>query len=112
MKVLPLGFALAAMASSANAQDALRSSSLAQGKALYDARCGICHAAGGIGTFMLAKRLGPENSLLASRTDIPVELVEQVVRNGINSMPAFTRVELTDAELKRIAAYLTRSRAR
>jgi mono/diheme cytochrome c family protein len=82
-----------------------------RGKSLFDARCGICHAAGGTGTFMLGRRLGAERALLAQRTDLTSALVETVARRGINGMPVFTRVELTDAELALVAAYLTRSAA-
>lgn len=83
--------------------------SVARGKALFDVRCGICHAKGGMGTVWLGRRLGPDNASLADRV-VPAELVEHVVRNGINSMPVFTRVELTDAELQLIAVYLSRPR--
>lgn len=100
--------ALLGLCVSAHTQETPKGDSLSQGKTLFDARCGICHAKGGIGTFMLGKRLGEAHSLLATRTDIPSALVEQVVRNGINSMPVFTRVELTDAELQLISVYLTR----
>jgi len=96
---------LALLGSTAQAADA---DALAQGKALFDTRCNICHATGQMGTLMLARRVGQENALLANRTQVPEALVEHVVRNGINSMPVFTRVELTDAELKLVAAYLGR----
>ena len=81
------------------------------GQALFDVRCGICHAAGGTGTFMLGRRLGAGHALLAERSDLTAELVTQVVRHGINGMPVFTRVDLTDAELARVVAYLTRAAA-
>jgi mono/diheme cytochrome c family protein len=81
------------------------------GQALFDVRCGICHAAGGTGAFMLGRRLGAEHALLADRTDLTDALVVQVVRHGINGMPLFTRVELTDAELALVVAYLTRNTA-
>ena len=81
------------------------------GQALFDVRCGICHAAGGTGAFMLGRRLGAERALLADRTDLTDALVVQVVRHGINGMPVFTRVDLTDAELARVVAYLTRAAA-
>jgi mono/diheme cytochrome c family protein len=100
--------ALLGLCVSTHAQETPQGDAVSQGKALFDARCGICHAKGGIGTSMLGKRLGEEHSLLATRTDIPSALLEHVVRNGINSMPVFTRVELTDAELQLISAYLTR----
>jgi mono/diheme cytochrome c family protein len=34
-----------------------------------------------------------------------------VVRNGLMNMPAFSRVEVTDAELDKIAAYLARKKS-
>jgi mono/diheme cytochrome c family protein len=86
-------------------------SRVAAGQALFDVRCGICHAAGGTGAFMLGRRLGADRALLASRRDLPEALVVQVVRHGINGMPVFTRVDLTDAELALVVAYLTRAPA-
>ena len=93
------------------AADADAAARVAAGKALFDVRCGICHAAGGTGTFMLGRRLGAGHALLAERSDLTAELVTQVVRHGINGMPVFTRVDLTDAELARVVAYLTRAAA-
>ncbi len=81
---------------------------LARGQALFDTHCGICHATGGTGTFMLGRRLGPDNALLARRADLSAALIGQVVRHGINSMPVFTRAELSDAQLALVAAWLTR----
>jgi len=78
----------------------------AAGQALYRERCGICHAAGGTGAFMLERRLGKERALLAERSDLTAEYVRQVVRHGLQSMPRFTRVELTDTELAAVAAFL------
>ena len=80
------------------------------GRALYEQRCGICHLQGGTGQFMLSRRLGPGKSLLADRTDLQGAYVRQVARQGIASMPRFTRAELSDAELKRVVDYLNRPR--
>lgn len=82
----------------------------ADGPALFLARCGICHLPGGTGTFMLGRRLGKQRALLAERTDLQIAYVEAVVRNGLNAMPAFTRVEITDQELEAVAEYLARGR--
>ena len=82
------------------------------GKALYLRRCGICHLADGGGTWMLERRLGKAQSLLESRTDLQVPYIRTIARNGLNGMPRFTRVELPDADLEAIAAYLTRTGAR
>ena len=78
----------------------------ASGEALYRERCGLCHAAGGTGAFMLERRLGKARALLAERSDLTPEYVRQVVRHGLQSMPRFTRVELTDAELAAVAQFL------
>jgi mono/diheme cytochrome c family protein len=83
-------------------------SAVSAGRALFDERCGICHAAGGTGSFMLDRRLGPDKALLATRTDVNADLVRVVVRAGIGSMPTFTRAELSDTELSQVTVYLTR----
>jgi mono/diheme cytochrome c family protein len=80
------------------------------GNATYLDHCGICHLEGGTGTFMLARRLGKQRALLAQRTDLTPAYVEAIVRNGLNSMPAFTRVEITDQELAAVADYLAHHR--
>ncbi len=84
------------------------------GGALFSNRCGACHLAGGMGTNLLTKQrvaLGepPESGLLANRTDLPAAYVVSVVRNGKMAMPRLSRVEVTDAELAAISAYLDKS---
>jgi hypothetical protein len=59
---------------------------------------------------MLGRRLGKERALLAERTDLAGDYVRQVVRRGLLGMPPFTRVDLSDAELVHVVAYLTRPR--
>ncbi|WP_375206909.1 c-type cytochrome [Hyphococcus sp.] len=78
-------------------------------EAVYLANCQYCHIQLGPGTITLSRRLGPEEALLANRTDLTEGYVETVVRNGLNTMPALTRVEVSDEELELIAAYLTRN---
>ncbi len=79
------------------------------GERLFYARCGYCHAQGGTGTMMLARRLGQDRSLLASRSDLQTAYIKGIVRRGLNSMPPLTRVEVTNPELDQIAAFLTRN---
>jgi mono/diheme cytochrome c family protein len=81
------------------------------GAALYSHLCGACHLTGGMGTNMLTRQrvmLGEpaENGLLTNRTDLTQAYVKIVVRHGRMAMPGLTRVEVTDAELDAIAAYL------
>lgn len=84
-------------------------SDTAEGQRLFEQKCALCHGAVGTGTMMLERRLGKDNALLAKRTDLQPEYVEAVLRNGIGSMPAITRVELTDAQMQQLIGYLTRN---
>lgn len=79
-------------------------------EAVYVRECALCHGPMGTGTLMLARRLGQgqDNAVLASRTNLTGPYVEYVVRHGLGSMPAITRVEVTDAQLAQIVRHLTR----
>lgn len=99
---LVLVMALSAAGSAASAAD---------GKTLFQTKCGVCHLQGGTGTFMLSRRLGGSRALLEERRDLDRSLVLHVARNGIQSMPRFSRAELPDSELQAIADYLTRKDA-
>ena len=78
------------------------------GAKLFKAHCGVCHLQMGTGTVTLARRVGWRHALLSERTDLNADYVKYAVRNGIGSMPPQTRVDLSDADLDRIAAYLAR----
>jgi mono/diheme cytochrome c family protein len=80
----------------------------AQGRALFNENCLLCHGERGHATTLLGKRLGPEKSVLDRRTNLNAELVRHVVRHGINSMPWYRRAELSDRDLESIIGYLTR----
>lgn len=77
-------------------------------EAVYVRECALCHGPMGTGTLMLARRLGQDNAVLASRTNLTGPYVEYVMRHGLGSMPAITRVEVTDAQLQQIVRHLTR----
>jgi mono/diheme cytochrome c family protein len=79
------------------------------GAELFNLRCGICHMQMGTGTITLGRRLGRDKALLTSRTDLDANYIKSAVRGGIGSMPALTRVDLSDAELDTIVTYLARS---
>ena len=81
------------------------------GKALFTNKCGYCHLDGGMATNLLVGQMlesgrTPNEALLANRDDLTAEYVEYIVRNGKVAMPIISRVEVTDAELHAIAAYL------
>lgn len=78
------------------------------GKAIFELRCAICHAAGSghPGTIRLAQTRGTEFSVLTERSDLALDYVKQVVRQGLLEMPGFRPTEIGDAELDALAAYL------
>lgn len=81
------------------------------GEALFSNRCGACHLAGGMGTNLVANQQmqagrPPAMGLLSNRDDLTADYVKSVARMGKGAMPRQTRVDVTDAELDRIAAWL------
>jgi mono/diheme cytochrome c family protein len=92
-----------------------RLASTADGATLFSNRCGACHLAGGMGSNLLTKQMiaakrPPSDGLLANRTDLTVDYVQSVVRNGKMAMPRLTHVDVTDAELTAIAGYLGKAK--
>lgn len=81
-----------------------------EGERLFGRECAFCHVGKATGTMMLERRLGKENAELIHRTDLQADYVKAVVRNGLMNMPPLSRVEVTDAELDAIAAYLARDK--
>jgi (+)-pinoresinol hydroxylase len=79
-----------------------------RGKHLFAHTCIYCHSPGVWGTNRLGKRFDKEHALLENRTDLTAVQIQTVVRNGIGSMPALRKTELSDADVQAIAAYLTR----
>ena len=80
----------------------------AAGARLYTAKCGLCHVGFAPGTIMLGRRLGEDHKLLSERHNLTAPYISAVVRHGLRGMPAITRVDLSDEDLARITAYLTR----
>lgn len=74
------------------------------GEALFVEHCIHCHGPNGMGTGLLARRIQP--ALLEARDNLPAAYVVAAVRNGIGNMPAITRGEVSDEELRAIADYL------
>jgi mono/diheme cytochrome c family protein len=102
---IPLGLALLAAAGAAQSADA------SDGKALYTARCGMCHQTIGMAVGILSRRPGdPSKGLLEERADLSAAFVRTAVRSGIMNMPRIARGEVSDPELAQIASYLSRGK--
>jgi mono/diheme cytochrome c family protein len=103
---------LAASVNLSFAQD--EAATIARGKAVFDRYCVACHGPGrgDDGAPMLPgthaiflKYEGAKPPLLTDRTDLPYEALKTIVRNGVASMPPFRKTELTDEDIRAVAAY-------
>jgi hypothetical protein len=56
------------------------------------------------------KYQGALPAALEDRRDLTVDLVKFFVRNGVATMPQLRKVEVSDADLDALAAYLTQPR--
>lgn len=74
------------------------------GEKLYVEHCAMCHGPNGMGTGLLGRRVQP--ALLEERKGLAAQYVIMAARRGIGNMPAITRGEVSDADLKQIADYL------
>jgi mono/diheme cytochrome c family protein len=102
---IPLGLALLVATGAAQSADA------SDGKALYTARCGMCHQTIGMAVAILSRRPGDTSKgLLEERTDLSAAFVRTVVRTGIVNMPRIARGEVSDPQLAQIADYLSRGK--
>ncbi len=86
-----------------------------QGSQVFDKWCRICHGEPAsridmIGTQKLQERYqGAVPAKLEDRTNLTPEFIEVIVRNGIGLMPFFRKIEVSDADLEALQAYLTRN---
>jgi cytochrome c553 len=83
-------------------------SSKSADEALFVEKCGMCHRQMGMGTVILARRMDPKLAMLETRNDLTAAMITSVARQGIGNMPRISRAEVSDAQLSRIAAYLTK----
>ena len=83
---------------------------VSEGAALFSQRCGACHLAFGMGTNLISARQAAAGQkpvgLLAERDDLVADYVKAVARQGKGAMPRQTKVDITDAELDKVAAFL------
>ena len=89
-------------------------SSATHGKRVFERYCTLCHGEGpgADGAPMLPgthaiyiKYRGELPPLLQHRSDVTIDLVKNVVRNGLASMPPFRPTEVTDSDLEAIVAW-------
>lgn len=89
-----------------------------QGKKEFEYYCAPCHGPGKgnnrpalPGTDALnVKYKGEKPGLIEARDDLTAVYVRFVVRRGVEGMPSFRKVELSDPNLDAIAAYLGRGK--
>ena len=81
-------------------------------EALFVEKCGMCHRQMGMGTVLLGRRVDPKHAMLEQRTDLTSALITVAVRGGLGNMPRLSRGEVSDAQLARITAYLTKPKER
>ncbi|MAV29761.1 MAG: p-cresol methylhydroxylase [Cycloclasticus sp.] len=85
----------------------------ALGKRTFNKWCTHCHAPGAMehaGTIALRlKYQGEKPEALEHRVDLHPAVTKVFVRNGVKSMPAFRRTEISEAELEALANYLARN---
>jgi mono/diheme cytochrome c family protein len=90
-------------------------SKAARGRDVFNYWCATCHGDGpeypGT-TALAAKYKGSKPALLEKRTDLTPEITEYYVRHGASVMPPFRKTEITDADLRALAAYLAGSNAK
>lgn len=80
------------------------------GKAVYNQWCSHCHDPGisHPGTQALKAKYGEAwQGDLKAWPDLKAEYVRLMVRRGISVMPQFRKTEISDAELRALADYLT-----
>jgi cytochrome c553 len=77
---------------------------------LFVEKCGMCHRQMGMGTVILARRMDPKLARLEVRSDLTAEYITIAARQGIGNMPRIPRGEVSEAQLARIAIYLTKSK--
>jgi mono/diheme cytochrome c family protein len=80
------------------------------GEEVFNRHCVHCHGPGGemTGTQQLARTRGKDKALLTERDDLPAAYIQMIVRQGLKAMPAFVPSDLTDAQLKALADYLSK----
>jgi len=96
----------ATMSPSATAEAAIAAPPATPEEALFVEKCAMCHRHHGMGTGLLARRMPDDQAPLEKRTDLNALLIQSAVRQGIGTMPAISRAEVSDAQLHAIVNHL------
>ncbi len=80
----------------------------ADGAALYQAKCAICHDDRGFASAILGRGAEAGKGVLTNRRPLPAGYTREIIRQGKGAMPGFTPTEITDADAAAIAAWLER----
>jgi len=78
----------------------------------YSTACAPCHDNGGVAVKILTDRLGAKAALIDRRNTLDADTIRFVVRHGMGAMPAMSKLEVSDAALDGIIAYLAKARTR
>ena len=101
-------------AAQADAQGSPQGAPASHGREVFNKWCAPCHGAG-LGkpaTAALAfKYKGEKPALLEERTDLTPDVVKYMVRNGVYTMPASRKTEISDDDLDALAAYLSKTQS-
>ncbi len=77
-----------------------------EGQDAYQQRCVPCHSPGNAGWLQLKARNDGQPPELLKRP-LNGQFIEHVVRQGLHSMPAISRVELSDRQLTEVIEFIT-----
>lgn len=111
-----LAWCVMALCAAGSLQAAEAVDAVAAGKAVFELRCAPCHGAGRGGDpgrewlpgtdALRIKYRGSLPALLEQRTDLNEAALKLFVRRGTWSMPPMRPTEVSDADIRHIAAYL------
>lgn len=82
-----------------------------EGKQVFDRWCAACHSSSirAPGTSALRAKYGKDQpAALEQRKDLTPDIVSYFTRRGVSIMPSFRKTEISDAELAKLGAYLSR----
>jgi mono/diheme cytochrome c family protein len=106
--------ALVAICGMAHAAGPVAKGDPVKGKLVYVAWCTECHGRGpghpGTQSLEVKYRGQTVPAVLEDRTDLAPPVTTSFVRHGVALMPQFRKTEISDAQLRDLAAYLAKGK--